>query len=66
MPNLVVAFEIIINHSIINDVETFVDALKPFIFEGVDCIQNYCEWVMSEDDNLVQRKVNKTCKKLSV
>ena len=40
VPNLVVAFEIIINHSIINDVETFVDALKPFIFEGDDCIQD--------------------------
>ena len=37
-PNLIVAFEIVIKHGLINDGESFVDNLKPIVFEGYDCV----------------------------
>ena len=58
-PNLIVAFEIIIKHGNINDVESFVDNLNPIVFEGYDCVERYCEWVMSEESNMKQRKRSK-------
>ena len=58
-PNLVVAYEIIIKHGYIKDVETFVDALEPHVFEGENCIEDYCQWVIAEESNIKQRKVAK-------
>jgi hypothetical protein len=54
-PNLIVAFEIIIKHGVIHAVEPYVDTLKPIIFEGYDCVENYCQWVLSEESNVKQR-----------
>ena len=65
-PNLIVAFEIVIKHGLIKDVEAFVDNLKPIVFEGYDCVERYCEWVMSEESNIKQRKQSKGYKTQSV
>ena len=55
-PNLVVAFEIIIKHGYIEDVEGFVDGFEPHVFKGDSCIDEYCQWVMAEESNISQRK----------
>ena len=55
-PNLVVAFEIIISHRTIGNVENFVDSLTPHVFSGEDCINEYCSWVMNEESNVTQTK----------
>ena len=54
-PNIVVAFDIIITHRYIEDVEAFVDGLEPHVFKGDSCIEEYCQWVMYEESNIKQR-----------
>ena len=58
-PNLIVAFEIIIKHGVIDDPEGFVDNLNPKVFEGYDCVERYCEWVMEEESNVKQKHKSK-------
>ena len=58
-PNLVVAFDIIIKHRYIEDVEAFVDGLEPHVLKGDSCIEEYCQWVMSEESNIGHRKTAK-------
>jgi len=65
-PNLVVAYEIIIKHGYIEDVEAFVDALEPHVFKGENCIDDYCQWVMYEQSNIIQRKQQNVMIKLYV
>jgi hypothetical protein len=56
VPNLIVAYEIIIYHKTTDNVEEFVDNLIPHVFKGPDCLSEYCEWAMAEESNVVQRK----------
>ena len=65
-PNLVVAFEIIIKHRYIEDVEASVDGLEPHVFKGDSCIDEYCLWVMAEESNITQGKPLKVMIKLFV
>ena len=55
-PNLVVAYDIIIKHGHIEDVEALVDGLEPVVFKGDRCIDEYCQWVMAGGSNITQRK----------
>ena len=54
-PNLVVAYEIIIKHGYIEDVEAFVDGLEPVVFKGDSCIDDCCQWAMAEESNTTKK-----------
>ena len=61
-PNLIVAYEIIIPHGVIDEVEPFVDRLEPKIFEGYDSVQDFMSWVLCEQDRIKQCKNDSTVK----
>ena len=53
-PNLIVSYQIITPHVLIENVEEYVDSLTPNVYDGYDCMNAFMSDVVQEKDRFIQ------------